>query len=168
MNHTTREPTAALKLNLGYSKVFYTSKPSTGIHDHLWKKRLKIDLSRDEEPFKSILSIFNLVAIDPQKDHFTRLLSPYQTVINFRRRNGENISTFVSRFSGLAATNLFHARSSPSSLTGQVLAITLLKNAYLDEGTLNNAKSDLIKYAKIVRKGKWKPSTSPSFFRWPS
>lgn len=46
------------------------------------------------------------------------------------------------------ARDLVHARASPSLETRQVLAITFLNNANLDDGTLENAKSDLIKYAK--------------------
>lgn len=73
--------------------------------------------------------------------------------MNCRRKHDENLRTFVSRFCGLAAKHLIHARASPSSQTGQVLEITLLNNVNLDEGTLNNAKSDLIKYAKNREEG---------------
>lgn len=46
-----------------------------------------------------------------------------------------------------------YSKPPPSSQTGQVLAITLLNNTNLDDATLVNNKSDLIKYAK-TRKAK--------------
>ena len=110
-----------------------------------------ISLSDNDDvgnPIKVVLSIVNLVAIDPPTARVTRLFSSYQDVMNCGIRRDENLSNFVSHFRGLADKQLMHAHASPSSQTGQVLAITLLNNVNLDEGTLINAKSDLIKYAK--------------------
>lgn len=107
-----------------------------------------IDISSKNEPIKTVLAIVNLVAVDPPTAHVTRLLSSFNAVMNCRRGD-ESLSKFVSRFRALAAKHLMHARASPFSQTGQVLAITLLSNANLDDATLTNAKSDLIKYAKL-------------------
>ena len=46
----------------------------------------------------------------------------------------------MSIFRCLAALNLEKANSSSTLIVGQILGITMLKNANLDESTLNNVK----------------------------
>lgn len=48
----------------------------------------------------------------------------------------------------MAAQHLLHSNASSASQTGQVLAMTLLHNSDLTEGTLTNAKMELISRAK--------------------
>lgn len=55
-----------------------------------------------------------------------------------------------------------HSRASTSSQIGEVLAITLLNNANLEEGTLNNAKLQLISLAEARAVGV-SPLTTKSF-----
>ena len=92
------------------------------------------------------------VAVDSPITMVTRLISSFQKVTTCRRSKNENLKVFVSRFRGLAETHLLHATASPSSQIGEVLAVTLLNNANLDEGTLINATSALITHAEAREK----------------
>lgn len=94
------------------------------------------------------LSIVKLVAVSASTTYSKTPFSSFQTVMECRRKPNEDLSMFVDRFRGLAARNLIHAHASFSSETGKKLAITLLKNAVLNEGTLTNAKSNLVKFTR--------------------
>lgn len=95
-----------------------------------------------------MLVIFNLIAIGPKTAQFTRLFTSYQAVMNCRIKYFESLILSVFRFQGLAAKHLAHATASHYSQTEQVLVIMLLNNVNLDNGTVVNAKSDMIKYAQ--------------------
>ena len=101
-----------------------------------------------EDPVEAALQMVKLVAVDPPISMVTRLISSYQQVTSCWRDRSENLSTFVLRFRRLAAEHLLHANASSSSQIGEVLAITLLNNANLGEGTLTNAKLQLISHAE--------------------
>lgn len=83
-----------------------------------------------------MLSIVKLVAADSLTAHITRLLSSFQNSTACKRKPNENLSIFLSHFSGLAAKHFVHAQTPPLPQTEQALAITLLNNADLGEGTL--------------------------------
>jgi len=82
----------------------------------------------------------------------TRLISSFQRVTSCQRKKNEDLRLFVSRFRGLAAKHLMSANASSSSQIGEVLAITLLNNANLEDGTLTNAKVALINLAEARAK----------------
>lgn len=78
----------------------------------------------------------------------TRLISSYQKVTKCRRQKIEHLSTYVSRFRSLAAIYLLYSHASSTSQFGELLAITLLNNACLEECTLTNTKIHLISLAE--------------------
>ena len=108
----------------------------------------RIDLYKDDDPVKTVLAMVNIVAVDSPIAKVTRLISTYQKVVSCQRRKDESFATFASRFRGLASKHLRYCDASPSSQVGQVLAITLLNNARLDEIVLTNAKMQLISLAQ--------------------
>ena len=116
------------------------------VDDGIAKK--KIDLFNDNDPVETVLSIVNVVAVDAPISQVTRLIATYQNVISCTRKKDERLSLFASRFRGLAGKHLRYCGASPSSQTGQVLAITLLNNARLDEIVFTNAKMQLISLAQ--------------------
>ena len=116
------------------------------VDDAINKKQL--NLFSNEDPVKLVLKIVNVVAIDPPMAQVTRLITSYQNVMNCTRKNKERLSMFASRFRGLAGKLLRHIQSSSTSQAGEVLAITLLHNAKLDDVTLTNAKIQLVNLAK--------------------
>ena len=107
-----------------------------------------IDLFTNEDPVKTVLAIVNLVAVDAPIAQVTRLINTYQAVVSCTRKKDERLSLFASRFRGLAGKHLRYCGVSPYSQTGQVLAITLLNNARLDDVVLTNAKMQLISLAQ--------------------
>lgn len=93
-------------------------------------------------------SLPSILPVDPPIAMVSRLISSFDKVSSCRRKKNEDLSVFVSRFRGLAAEHLMHSNASTSSQVGEVLAITLLNNANLEEGTLTNAKLQLISLAE--------------------
>lgn len=126
-----------------------------------------IDFHQTDNPVQAVLGIVNVVAVDPPMATVTRLIGSFNKVSSLKRSKNEDLSMFVSRFRGAAAEHLQQTSSSPSSQIGQVMAITLLNNANLDENVLTNAKLQLIALAeerakqeqedvtKLVRKKKF-------------
>ena len=106
---------------------------------------------KQEDQVKAVKEIVDLIAVDPPIAVVTRLIDSFNQVTNCRKRRGEDLNSFVSRFQGLAAEHLMHAGATSSSQIGEVLAITLLNNAALDESTLTNAKLRLISLAESRR-----------------
>ena len=103
---------------------------------------------RQENQIKGVQDIVHLVAVDPPIAIVTRLISAFNKVTSCVRRNNEHLNRFVDRFRGVASEHLMHAGASSSSQIGEVLAITMLNNAKLEEGTLTNAKMQLIGLAE--------------------
>ena len=112
----------------------------------------EIDLYNDSDPVEMVLKIVNAVAVDAPISQVTRLISSYQTVISCTRKKEERLSAFAMRFRGLAGKHLRYCGASSSSQTGQVLAITLLNHAKLDDILLTNAKMQLISLAEARSK----------------
>ena len=102
---------------------------------------------KQENQVKAVKEIVDLVATDPPISIVTRLIDSFNKVTGCRKKKGDDLSTFVSRFHGLAAEHLMNAGSKDSSQVGEVLAITLLNNAALSNGTLTNTKFQLIALA---------------------
>lgn len=99
---------------------------------------------------KAAFQIVELVAVDPPITVLTRFISSYQKVTSCRPEKDERLYTFVSRFRGLAAKHLVHSQVSSSSQIAEVLAITLLKYAVLEEIALKNANFQLIAHAETI------------------
>ena len=104
------------------------------------------------DPVQAALQIVRLVAVDPPIALVTRLISSNQKVTSCRRDRNEKLSSFVSPFRGLVGKHLLHANSSFPSQIGEVLAITLLNIANLEEGMLKNARLQLISRAEAREK----------------
>ncbi len=83
--------------------------------------------------------VVDLFAVDPPIVIVSRLIESFNRVSNCRQMKGESLSSFVSRFLGLASENLLHR---------EVLAITLLGNANLGDMTHQRTKIQLINAAK--------------------
>ena len=96
----------------------------------------------------AVKEIVDLIAVDPPIAVVTRLIDSFNKVTACKKRKGEDLTSFASRFRGLAAEHLMHAGATSSSQIGEVLSITLLNNAALSEGTLTNAKLQLIALAE--------------------
>lgn len=107
-----------------------------------------------EDTIQAALQIVKLVPVDPPIAMVTRLISSYPKVTSCRTDPKEKLSIFVSRFRGLAAKHLLHSNASSTSQIGEVLAITLLKNANLEDETLTNAKLQPISHAQARSKEK--------------
>lgn len=117
--------------------------------DEAVKKRL-INLGTSDDPndpIQTVISIVNLVAFDHPVAMVTRITASFQRVMSCRQGKKETLKKFVSRFYGLSAKYMGHLGASPSSQTGQMLAITLLNNADLDETTSTNAMCRLLEMA---------------------
>ena len=110
----------------------------------------------------AVRDIVNLIAIDPLIAMVSKLINSFHRVSTCRQKKNEDLSVFVSRFRGLAAEHLMHSNASTSSQIGEVLAITLLNNANLEERTLTNAKLQLISLAE-ARAVEMSPPTTRSF-----
>ena len=122
---------------------------------------------RQEDQVQGVKEIVNLIAVDPPIAIVTRLISSFNKVTSCVRRNNEYLNIFVDRFRGVASQDLMHAGASTSSRIGEVLAITMLNNAKLEEGTLTNAKMQLVALAEsrlIDEKNETKGASSSSSF----
>jgi hypothetical protein len=96
----------------------------------------------------AVNELVQLLATDPPMAVVSRLISTFNKVISCKRRPKENISTFVSRFWGLAADHLMKVGASSSSQKAEMLAIILLNSACLQEETFTAAKLELIRIAE--------------------
>jgi len=112
----------------------------------------EINYLQTDDPVQAVRDIVRIVAVDAPIAMVTRLISSFQKVTSCQRKKNEDLRIFVSRFRGLAAKHLMSANASSSSQIGEVLAITLLNNANLEDGTLTNAKVALINLAEARAK----------------
>lgn len=112
--------------------------------------RGKIDYKQDD-PIQAVKDIVDLVASDPPIAVVSRLICSFNRVTECTRDigRGESLSSFVSRFHGLASEHLMISNATASSQVGEVLAITLLNNARLPDSTLTNAKLELISRGEV-------------------
>ena len=104
-----------------------------------------------DDQVKAVMEILNLFAVDAPIASVTRLINSFNKFTSCRRLKNEDVRTFISRFQGLAAEHLMHAGETSSSGIGEVLAITLLNNADLEESTLTNEKLQLIGFSQALR-----------------
>jgi hypothetical protein len=79
----------------------------------------------------------------------SRLIKTLSDAIECESGTTERLSTFVSRFWGLASTHLMHAQASQDSQLGEMLAIVHISNSTLDANTLASAKLELIRAAEV-------------------
>ena len=106
-----------------------------------------IDFKQNDQ-VAAVRNIVNLIAIDLSIAMVSRLINSFHKVSACRRKKNEDLLVFVSRFRGLAAEHLMHSNASTSSQIGEFLAFILLNNANLEDGTLTNAKLQLISLAE--------------------
>lgn len=69
---------------------------------------------------------------------------------NCRKKPNEELRANFSRFCSLAAIYIENCNTTPSSQTGQLLAIHLLNNSTLDEYTLNSSQIQLLYMEKAL------------------
>ncbi len=108
---------------------------------------------KQDDQVKAVQEIIDLVAVEPPMVVVTRLIDSFNRMSSCTRRASESLSSFVTRFTGLASEQLMQVGSSPTVKIGQVLAITLLNNANLGDSTLSSAKIQLIKAAQSRQVG---------------
>ena len=101
-----------------------------------------IDFKQDNRII-AVKEIVDLVAADQPISVIPRLIDTFNHVMQCKRRNGENLNSFALRFRGLATEHLMRAGTSNSEQIVEVLAISLLNNA-----NLNQAKLQLIAMAQ--------------------
>ena len=106
---------------------------------------------KQDDQVKAVMDFVNLIAADAPIASVTRLINSFNKVKSCRRLKNEDVRTFISRLQGSSAEHLMHAGETPSSQIGEVLAITLLNNADLEERTLTNAKLQLIGFPRARR-----------------
>ena len=106
---------------------------------------------KQDDQVKGLMEVVNLIALHAAIAIVTRSINSFNKVTTCRRLKNEDVPTFISRFQCLAAEHLMHAGETSSSQTDEVLAITLVKNADLEENTLTNAKLQLIGFAQARR-----------------
>jgi hypothetical protein len=90
-----------------------------------------------------------LLRKEPPMSLVSRLIKTLSDAIECKRGTTERLSTFVSRFWGLASTHLMHAQELQDSQLGEILAIVLINNRTLDANTLASAKLELIRAAEV-------------------
>lgn len=103
--------------------------------------------NNQEDQIAAVAYIVELIAVDTPIAVVTQLINFYSKVTTCRRKKNEDLPVFVSTDCGLAADHLMHSRVTSGSQIARVLAITLLNNVNLEEGTLTNAKLQLIALA---------------------
>ncbi len=92
--------------------------------------------------------IIDLVAVESPMVVVTRLIDSFNRVSSCNRKPSESLSSFVTRFTGLASEHLMQAGSSPTSKVGEVLDIALMNSANIGDTTLSSAKIRLINAAQ--------------------
>jgi hypothetical protein len=97
----------------------------------------------------AVEQIIGLLGKEPPMSLVSRLIKTLNDAIEYKRGTTERLSTFVSRFWGLASTHLMHAQASQDSQKGEILAIVPINYSTLDANTLASAKLDLIRAAEV-------------------
>ncbi len=68
---------------------------------------------KQDDQVKAVQEIIDLVAVEPPIVVVTRLIDSFNRVLSCTRRPSESLSSFVTRFTGLASEHLMQAGSSP-------------------------------------------------------
>jgi hypothetical protein len=97
----------------------------------------------------AVEKILGFFGKEPPMSLVSRLIKMLNDAIECKRGTTERLSTFVSRFWGLASTHLMHAQASQDSQLGQMLAIVLINNNTLDANSLASATLELIRAAEV-------------------
>ncbi len=78
---------------------------------------------KQNDQVKAVKQIIDVVAVEPPMVAVTRLIDSFNRVSSCSWKPSESLSSFVTRFTGLASEHLMQAGSSPTSKVGEVLAI---------------------------------------------
>jgi hypothetical protein len=93
-----------------------------------------------DDQVAALEQIIGLLGKEPPMFLVSRLIKTLNGAIEGKRGTAERLSTFVSRFWGLASTHLMHAQVSQDYQLGEMLEIVLINNSTLDANTLAFAK----------------------------
>jgi hypothetical protein len=104
---------------------------------------------KQDDQVAAVEQIIGLLGKEPPMSLVSRLIKTLNDDIECRRGSTERLSTFVSRFWGLASTHLMHAQASQDFQLGEVPAIVLINNSTLDANKLASAKLELIRFAEV-------------------
>jgi hypothetical protein len=104
---------------------------------------------KQDDQVAAVEQIIGLLGKKPSMSLVSRLIKTLNDAIECKRGTIEMLSTFVSRFWGLASTNFMHAQASQDSQLGEMLAIVLINNSTLDANTLASANLELIRAAEV-------------------
>jgi hypothetical protein len=104
---------------------------------------------KQDDQYSAVEQIIELLGKEPPMSLVSRLIKTLNDAIDSNRGTTERLSTFVSRFWGLASTHLMHAQTSQDSQLGEMLAIVLISNSTLEANTLASAKLELIRTAEV-------------------
>jgi hypothetical protein len=110
--------------------------------------QLQKNTNETDDQVAAVEQIIGLLGKEPPIS-LVRLIKTLNDAIECKRGTTERLSTFVSRFLGLASTHLMHAQASQDSQRGEMLAIVLINNSTLDANTLASAKLELIRTAEV-------------------
>jgi hypothetical protein len=80
---------------------------------------------KQDDQVAAVEQIFGLLGKAPPMSLVSRLIRTLNDVIECKRGTTERLSTFVSRFWGLASTHLMHTQASQDFQMGEMLAIVL-------------------------------------------
>jgi hypothetical protein len=108
----------------------------------------QVDYKQDDQ-VAAVEQIIGLLGKEPPMSLVSRLIKTLNDAIECKCATTERLSTFVSRFWGIATTHLMHAQASQDSQLGEMLAIVLINNDTLDANTLASAKLELIRAAEV-------------------
>lgn len=97
-----------------------------------------------EDAVKTVLGIVKIVAVDVSMSKVTQKTTSFNRVTCSTRSKKANIKAFADRFSGLTPAHFEHVSAITSFQVGQVLAVTVLNNANLEESSLTSTKLQLI------------------------
>lgn len=103
---------------------------------------------KQDDQLQAVREIVQLFSVDSPVAIVTRLISSFNQVMQCKRRLKEDLMVFVPRFRSLAAYHLMHVGVSTTSQVSEILGITLLNNAMLNDETLTNAILQLFAHAK--------------------
>lgn len=99
-----------------------------------------INYTQTDNPVDAVHYIVKVFVAYPPIPSVTSLITSFNRFTSYHRKLNGEFAVFVYRFRTLDDTHLEHKNASPSSQIGQLLAITLLNNANLDENTLTQCQ----------------------------
>jgi hypothetical protein len=120
-------------------------QPQQQVLDNAQAQEL-VNYKKDDQ-VAAVEHIIGLLGKELPMSLVSRLIKTLNDAIECKRGTTERLSTFVSRFWGLASTHLMHAQASQDSQRGEMLEIVLINNSTLDASTLVFAKLELISAA---------------------